>query len=491
MFADAIKPDRERARSVLPASARVYGAIEETRVGSLSFQNLGELRANTIMVGRTFLEEVFVAQKGHPRDARGTTPRRSCEGPRSPRGQGDKHDAFWRLEVRPRDRCGPPETPRSARPPRGVWKLTTAFPLSVPPSHSTAAPGGTSYDNDEAFIDAFATLRARENLETYDASFETYRAIGADVRREGRVPPLAKSKPRPRPANKVVLVLGAPGTDKGWHCANLARDYGFTRISAADMLREEVEAEMSGLDAWEMWKSTISAGEWLHSTDATLRMISSAMARAGPNAKFLIDWFPRDLDQVKEFHERVCAVDFVLYLDVEPPPETGVDGGLDDPEDAERKRFEAFAEKHRACLNHYASEGMVHRVRSPGDRVYVTIYGDRSAMTGPVAREFFRGERLPRDAWTAKDRSDWTWHAPERALLRLDYEADQTYAKVRVVMRKERIEPKPMEEETLTSPERRAVRFMQASARSYVKRMEFEKTVGDRVDRLVREMKDA
>ena len=197
--------------------------------------------------------------------------------------------------------------------------MTTAFPLSVPPSHSTAAPGGTSYDNDEAFIDAFATLRARENLETYDASFETYRAIGADVRREGRVPPLAKSKPRPRPANKVVLVLGAPGTDKGWHCANLARDYGFTRISAADMLREEVEAEMSGLDAWEMWKSTISAGEWLHSTDATLRMISSAMARAGPNAKFLIDWFPRDLDQVKEFHERVCAVDFVLYLDVEPP----------------------------------------------------------------------------------------------------------------------------------------------------------------------------
>ena len=491
MFADAIKPDRERARSVLPASARVDGAIEETRVGSLSFQNFGELRANTIMVGRTFLEEVFVAQKGHPRDARGTTPRRSCEGPRSPRGQGDKHDAFWRLEVRPRDRCGPPETPRSARPPRGVWKLTTAFPLSVPPSHSTAAPGGTSYDNDEAFIDAFATLRARENLETYDASFETYRAIGADVRREGRVPPLAKSKPRPRPANKVVLVLGAPGTDKGWHCANLARDYGFTRISAADMLREEVEAEMSGLDAWEMWKSTISAGEWLHSTDATLRMISSAMARAGPNAKFLIDWFPRDLDQVKEFHERVCAIDFVLYLDVEPPPETGVDGGLDDPEDAERKRFEAFAEKHRACLNHYASEGMVHRVRSPGDRVYVTIYGDRSAMTGPVAREFFRGERLPRDAWTAKDRSDWTWHAPERALLRLDYEADQTYAKVRVVMRKERIEPKPMEEETLTSPERRAVRFMQASARSYVKRMEFEKTVGDRVDRLVREMKDA
>jgi UMP-CMP kinase len=408
-----------------------------------------------------------------------------------PRGQGDEHDAVRRVEVRPHDRCGLPETPRALNP-RATFGIDRRFPPLRPSlPRSTAAPGGTSYDNDEAFIDAFATLRARENLETYDASFATYRAIEADVRREGRVPPLAKSKPRPRPANKVVLVLGAPGTDKEWHCANLARDYGFTRISAADMLREEVEAEMSGLDAWEMWKSTIAAGEWLHSTDATLRMISSAMARAGPNAKFLIDWFPRDLDQVKEFHERVCAVDFVLFLDVEPPPETGVDGGPDDPEDAERKRFEAFAEKHRACLNHYASEGMVHRVRSPGDRAHVTIYGDRSAMTGPVAREFYRGERLPRDAWTAKDRSDWTWHAPERALIRFDYEADQTYANVRVVMRKENIEPKPMEEETLTSPERRMVRFMQASARNYVKRMEFEKTVGDRVDRLVREMEDA
>ena len=339
--------------------------------------------------------------------------------------------------------------------PRAAFEMTTAFPLSVPPSHSTAAPGGTSYDNYEAFIDAFATLRARENLETYDASFETYRAIGADVRREGRVPPLAKSKPRPRPANKVVLVLGAPGTDKGWHCANLARDYGFTRISAADMLREEVEAEMSGLDAWEMWKSTISAGEWLHSTDATLRMISSAMARAGPNAKFLIDWFPRDLDQVMEFHERVCAVDFVLYLDVEPPPETGVDGGWTTRTPSESGSRRSL--RNTARVSTTTRRRMVHRVRSPGDRVYVTIYGDRSAMTGPVAREFFRGERLPRDAWTAKDRSDWTWHAPERALLRLDYEADQTYAKVRVVMRKERIEPKPMEEETLTSPERRAL----------------------------------
>ena len=39
MFADAIKPDRERARSVLPASARVHGAMAgATRVGSLSFQ---------------------------------------------------------------------------------------------------------------------------------------------------------------------------------------------------------------------------------------------------------------------------------------------------------------------------------------------------------------------------------------------------------------------------------------------------------------------
>src|ERR1700761_1387521 len=37
----------------------------------------------------------------------------------------------------------------------------------------------------------------------------------------------------------VVFVLGGPGAGKGTQCANLVRDYGFTHLSAGDLLRAE------------------------------------------------------------------------------------------------------------------------------------------------------------------------------------------------------------------------------------------------------------
>ncbi|MCJ1233337.1 bifunctional uridylate/adenylate kinase, partial [Varicellaria rhodocarpa] len=37
----------------------------------------------------------------------------------------------------------------------------------------------------------------------------------------------------------VVFVLGGPGAGKGTQCANLVKDYGFTHLSAGDLLRAE------------------------------------------------------------------------------------------------------------------------------------------------------------------------------------------------------------------------------------------------------------
>jgi cytidylate kinase len=47
------------------------------------------------------------------------------------------------------------------------------------------------------------------------------------------VPPKAKL------ADKVVFVLGGPGSGKGTQCAKIVEDYGFTHLSAGDLLREE------------------------------------------------------------------------------------------------------------------------------------------------------------------------------------------------------------------------------------------------------------
>ena len=38
----------------------------------------------------------------------------------------------------------------------------------------------------------------------------------------------------------VVFVLGAPGAGKGTQCSRLSRKYGYTHLSAGDLLRAEV-----------------------------------------------------------------------------------------------------------------------------------------------------------------------------------------------------------------------------------------------------------
>ena len=378
-------------------------------------------------------------------------------------------------------------------------------PSLASPRRSTA-PSESSYGvpHDEEFIDAFATLRARYNLATYDSRFETYRAIEADVRREGRVVPLAKTRPRPRPARKVVLVLGEPeGSNKARHCARLARDYGFVFVSAAALTREEVKAEMDGVAPFERWDGLVASGAWEYATELTLRLLRREMTRAGNQAMFLVDWFPRNLDQVREFHEKICAVDFVLFLDVEPPPERGVAGGPEDPEDEPRKRFEAFARKHAVVLNHYKSEGMVHHVRSPPDKAHVTLVDSRAQVVGPMRREFYRGERISRDTWTAKDRPDWTWHDDTQGSvrLRIDYEHEATYAACRVAMRAEKIQPadpatrlaaslRGASEEEQDAAARddesaRAVRALRQAASDVLQSKELEATIGRRVDRLI------
>ena len=423
-----------------------------------------------------------------------TTPRGARE-VRGPRGRDAEHDALRRVHVRAASRTAwalslPSRSSRGSPPSASRWKLTDPLasrPSLASPRRSTA-PSESSYGvpHDEEFIDAFATLRARDNLATYDSRFETYHAIEADVRREGRVVPLAKTRPRPRPARKVVLVLGEPeGSNKARHCARLARDYGFVFVSAAALTREEVKAEMDGVAPFERWDGLVASGAWEYATELTLRLLRREMTRAGNQAMFLVDWFPRNLDQVREFHEKICAVDFVLFLDVEPPPERGVAGGPEDPEDEPRKRFEAFARKHAVVLNHYKSEGMVHHVRSPGDAAYVRVVPNRAAVVGPMPRGFWRGERLARDAWTAKERSDWTWSEPGRVTVQMHYEEESVYADVRTVMRREGVEPLDPDPEDMTSPEKAMVRKMQASARNYLARKEFESTVGERVDRLV------
>jgi hypothetical protein len=107
-------------------------------------------------------------------------------------------------------------------------------------------------------------------------------------------------EPKPT-AEQVIFVLGGPGSGKGTQCALLAERHAFAHFSAGDLLREEVA---SGSEHGQMIQALMTEGK-IVPAQVTIDLLSKAMGtRPGP---YLIDGFPRSMDNATAFEEQVAA----------------------------------------------------------------------------------------------------------------------------------------------------------------------------------------
>lgn len=110
-----------------------------------------------------------------------------------------------------------------------------------------------------------------------------------------------KDTPTFSPDNVSVLyVLGGPGAGKGTQCANLVRDYGFTHLSAGDLLRAEQDRPDSEFGS--MIKEYIRDGE-IVPMEVTVQLLENAMTEdmqeKGGNGRFLIDGIASSIPDIK------------------------------------------------------------------------------------------------------------------------------------------------------------------------------------------------
>ena len=89
----------------------------------------------------------------------------------------------------------------------------------------------------------------------------------------------------------VIFVLGGPGAGKGTQCANLVRDYGFTHLSAGDLLREEQDRKDSEFGG--LIKEHIKDGI-IVPMEITVQLLENAMTadlekKEDGDGRFLID----------------------------------------------------------------------------------------------------------------------------------------------------------------------------------------------------------
>ncbi|KAI3918302.1 hypothetical protein MKX01_041622 [Papaver californicum] len=161
----------------------------------------------------------------------------------------------------------------------------------------------------------------------------------------------------------ISFVIGEPGSGKGTQCAKIAHTFGFTHLSASDLLRTDIS---SNSEKGAVILETIKQGKIVPS-EVTVDLIRRAI-ESSQNHKFLIDGFPRSEENRIAFEKIMGAEpNFGLFFDC--PEEEMVkrvlcrnEGRVDDNIDTLKKRLKIFESLNLPVINYYSAKGKVHKL---------------------------------------------------------------------------------------------------------------------------------
>jgi UMP-CMP kinase family protein len=175
------------------------------------------------------------------------------------------------------------------------------------------------------------------------------------------------------------FILGGPGSGKGTNCERLVEEFGFKHFSAGDLLREEGKKES---ELGDMIRSVLAKCEIVPS-EVTVSLLRNAIANAGEGQTgFLIDGFPRKLDQAQMFEDGIAKARGILYFDcsVEAMESRVLNraaagsGRSDDNAEAIRKRFQVNVEQCMPVVEKYQNEKRCYVIDANRDRD--VVYAD-------------------------------------------------------------------------------------------------------------------
>ena len=171
-----------------------------------------------------------------------------------------------------------------------------------------------------------------------------------------------------------ILLIGPPGAGKGTQAALLAQHFGIPAISTGDIFRENVRNEtLLGLEA----KAFMDRGEYVPDS-LTNALVRDRLNQDDAAAGFLLDGYPRTIDQVEELddilEETEKKLDVVVQLTADSEEllrrlsgRAQEQGRSDDTPEVIKRRLDVYEEQTAPLIDIYASRSLVAKVNGLGD----------------------------------------------------------------------------------------------------------------------------
>ena len=171
-----------------------------------------------------------------------------------------------------------------------------------------------------------------------------------------------------------ILLIGPPGAGKGTQAALLAQHFGIPAISTGDIFRENVRSETPlGVEA----KAFMDRGEYVPDS-LTNALVRDRLNQDDAAAGFLLDGYPRTIDQVEELddilEETEKKLDVVVQLTADSEEllrrlsgRAQEQGRSDDTPEVIKRRLDVYEEQTAPLIDIYASRSLVAKVNGLGE----------------------------------------------------------------------------------------------------------------------------
>ena len=182
-----------------------------------------------------------------------------------------------------------------------------------------------------------------------------------------------------------LVLLGPPGAGKGTQATLLSEKLGIPHVSTGDLFRANIGQQTPlGIEA----KKYLDAGDLVPST-LTVDMVRDRLAEPDATGGFILDGFPRSVDQadslgtiLEDMGTRLDAVvSFVIDEDV-VVERMLARGREDDKEDVIRNRMKVYRDETAPLFEYYKGHGRLVTVDAVGEvedvnaKVIDAIQGD-------------------------------------------------------------------------------------------------------------------